>query len=229
MKQLIIILLLIISVHGYSQLSRTIRIGVGHETHNMNQLQEFQKKMIYKVRLNDIKAVERFPDNIFYSVSYSEPIGESNYLGIDISYLTTGGRNHVSDYSGEYKADLILNGYKGGLSFGHLAPKSIGKINFSIQLSSGVVYSEFDVRESLKVYESSHYDETEFSALTVFAEPAFIFSRSLMENIFVDLSIGYQIDVYIDKLSKSHNRDYKIDAKPEWNGIKSSIGINYKL
>ncbi|MGM0566956.1 MAG: hypothetical protein ACQESX_09395 [Bacteroidota bacterium] len=224
-----IILFIIFSINGYSQQSRVVRVGAGFESHKMDQLKSFQDEMIIYVRINDVKVMESFPDNIYYSVAYYEPIGNKSQIGLNLSYLTTGGRNHVSDYSGEYKLDMLLNGYKGGVCYKYSAGNLIGNIDFALQLKAGVVYTELALQETLQAYESSQYDESVFSALTAFAEPAIIFSHTILDNFYIDFSVGYQFDIYQDKFALSKNSDYNIDTKPEWDGIRTSIGLSYKL
>jgi hypothetical protein len=55
------------------------------------------------------KNTENFPGGLFHD-AYAGIQFSFHEVGLQYNYLTTGGRNHLSDYSGELRRDIVFSG-----------------------------------------------------------------------------------------------------------------------
>ncbi len=79
-------------------------------------------------------------------------------VGIDFSYYTTGGRNHLKDYSGEYKSDMLINGYRIGTKYRNYNILN-SKLYFGVQVSAGFIFSNLNINEKLNIFDEVMADE----------------------------------------------------------------------
>ena len=79
-----------------------------------------QTNMLSMIPELPIKSIAHFPNYLNHSASIGFYLNRNNVLEINGTYLTTGGRNHLCDYSSEYKLDMILNGYQVGAGYVHI-------------------------------------------------------------------------------------------------------------
>ena len=209
-------------------------LNAGYGVYQMHDLKELQSYMATYYAALNIKEVQQFPGYINYSGSFEYFLNSQNLLGLNVAYYTTGGRNHVSDYSGEYILDMPVNAYHIGLQYRNIM-ETFGKISLYARLNGGITLSTLDVKESFVIYyadsTSSSYS---FGSKSFSAEPGFGALYSLKNNLSVDFSLGYQIDIK----SKLHPVESKKDdmtgpsGNPvyiNWSGLRLMLGINYDL
>ncbi|MDR0505866.1 MAG: hypothetical protein LBH32_03475 [Dysgonamonadaceae bacterium] len=83
------------------------------------------------------KNTENFPDGLFHD-AYLGLQFSFHEIGLQYNYLTTGGRNHLSDYSGELRKDIVFSGDALGLYYKcHFLSVPLTK-DFSFSASAGV-------------------------------------------------------------------------------------------
>jgi len=225
-KNILILLLLLTFTLSASSQGWTGDVRTGFGFYNLHDVKELQLSLLKETNLTNIKPVEEFPGNIYYSVSANYSLNSRDRIGLDFNYYTTGGRNHVKDYSGEYQLDMLLNGARVGakyLRFNRMYPK----IYLGVQLSGGCIFSNLDLNEHLSVYDETIADEEyEFTGLGIYVEPSMILSYHLLESTHINLMGGYEQDIK-GELHVKGNKDQKTGRTTDWSGLRISLGINY--
>ncbi|MCL1943583.1 MAG: hypothetical protein FWF54_08590 [Candidatus Azobacteroides sp.] len=95
------------------------------------------------------KNTENFPGGLFHDASLGLQFS-FHEIGLQYNYLTTGGRNHLSDYSGELRKDIIFSGNALGLYY---------KCYFlSVPLSKDFRFSAYAGVSTGAIFNYGHYD-----------------------------------------------------------------------
>ncbi|MDR2058030.1 MAG: hypothetical protein LBP83_07095 [Dysgonamonadaceae bacterium] len=116
-KSIVIILCLFIPtvvlgqeiVAGYS---------LGSGRYLLSDLKTLQEKSVKEAQkiFENYKSTETFPEGLFHDAYFGIKFS-IHEIGLKYDYLTSGGRNHLADYSGEIKEDLIVSGNALGLYY----------------------------------------------------------------------------------------------------------------
>jgi len=180
------------------------------------------------------EAVERFPGYFNYTVTAGYWINNGEMIGLNCGYYTTGGRNHVADYSGEYKLDMIIKGYRMGFQYQNVYFFN-NNIGLYAQIKAGTIMSLFEQEMTLNIYNvTSSADHSEYSGISFFGEPSVGLIYSLKNNISLDVNAGYQFDTNA-RLYKNGNRDIELQryekdhVKVNWSGLRLALGVTYYL
>jgi len=228
MKNLIFVLLFLIFTLSASSQGTYWELRTGYGFYDLSNIKALQLELLKATSLPNMMAVEKFPDNIFYSVSVNHSMNLQNMVGFDFSYYTTGGRNHLKDYSGEYKSDMLINGYRIGTKYRNYNVL-YRKLNFGVQVGGGLIFSNLNINEKLKVFDEVLTDgKYEFSSLGLYIEPSLILSYNLFKGTKIDFMCGYEKD-FKGELHVKDNKNEKIGKSSDWSGLKISLGINYSF
>jgi hypothetical protein len=209
--------------------SQEVKFGlqVGYGIYSLETLKNFQTDNLFY----GSKDVVAFPNNTFYSSSIDFFLNTRNSIGINLMYLNTGARNHVADYSGEYKLDMLLNAYRIGGRYQNIILKNAEK-NFQLQLgiNFGVIFSKFRAIESIKIFEYIPDSQTfSYTRNSPFTEPFIGFSYFLGQGFYANCTLGYEFNVNYEIDLFESNDFYKWSLRTDWSGFRSSIGISYVL
>lgn len=225
-KNVLILLLFLTFTFSASSQGWNLDVRTGYGFYNLHAVKELQLSLMKATNLTNIKPVEEFPDNTFYSVSANYSLNSLDRIGLDFNYYTTGGRNHVKDYSGEYKLDMLLNGARIGakyVRFNRIYPK----FYLGAQLSGGCIFSNLNLYEHFKVYDEILTDEEyELTGLGIYVESSMLLSYHLLEDTHINLMGGYEQDIK-GELHVKGNKDQKTGKIADWSGLRISLGINY--
>ncbi len=217
--------LMFLSVGQKAQSQVELEINGGYGFYNLNDLKSMQTDALSAIGLPNIKSTETFPNHFFYSFAANCATGHKSSAGLRFSYHTTGGRNHLADYSGEYKLDMILNGYKIGAEYRHLF-LSKGKLEAGLQCNGGIIISRLQVNEKFKIADQNITSAgSEMKNTGFFVEPAIRVSYGLFRNLELSFNGGYEFD-FTDKLRLD---DEKTNVSADWSGIRASLGIAYGI
>lgn len=225
MKNLTLTFLFLFIALGAKSQSIGVGISTGYGFYDLSDIKSFQTTMLTSINLPSVKAVEKFPNNLYYSFSLDYSINQKNKIGIEFSYLTTGGRNHVADYSGEYKLDMLLDGYQIGPNYEYLIFTK-NKLDIDLQLASGIIASHLKANEELTIYDENIFnDQTKMKSMGLFIEPSLKASYNVFDKLNLNCKAGYE---YNFKGNLNLNgQQTKISTN--WSGIRLSVGIDYSL
>lgn len=229
-KTAVIVLFLALCQHLFCQ-QYSVRVDAGYGLYNLKELKELQSYLL----IDDIlgaKSLEKFPSTVFYALSSECLLNKNDGLGIAGSFYSTGGRNHIEDYSGEYKLDMLLDGYNVGLSYRRVF-LFFNTFNLSARLESGMKYSVLKLNEQLRILDVSSLDNNyTFDSFGFYAKPSVDLSYSWSKKISLNVSVGYEYDAK-STLHKRKDRDilltigYGESVHLDWSGIRTSIGMTY--
>ena len=234
MKNVIKIFLVLILTHTVVAQNIKFGLNTGYGTYLMKDLKEFQSDAAEYYKFMNVEEVQQFPGYINYSASLDYSIGTKNLIGLDAAYCSTGGRNHVADYSGEYYLNMPLYAYSLGLHYRNIF-KTINKFDLYALVKGGISFSTLEINESFTIHQvDSSSSSYTFVNNSFFGEPSLGAFYALGKNFSINCSIGYQIDIK-SKLHYKDNKDEKVvgfDGQPictNWSGIRLVLGLSYDI
>lgn len=210
--------------------------NMGYGTYALKDIKNFQDDMILSTAVYD-EPVESFPNYIYYNFLTDYAFNKSHYTGIGVTYYTTGGRNHVADYSGEYSLDLIAKAYTFDIHY-KIAIISYKNFNVFFQYKTGLLFSKLDISENMNVYNSIILDRaSEYTGYSIVSEPSLHLSYSIYKSVYLNFSAGFEkcskIRFLNDKSLESDGEDLfplvEEDFSADWSGLRTSVGISYSL
>ncbi len=216
------LILLFIVVDVKSQ-DINVEVNAGYGFYQLNDVKTLQQSMLGSAQIPNLKSVEEFPNGFYPSISVNYLFGPKNSIGISFLRYTTGGRNHLADYSGEYKIDMILDGYGMGVKY-QRGVYLQNKFAFILQIETGVIFSELDVDEKLTVYkEVMSSDHISLESTGIYAEPMVKFSYNFIDDLNLQFSSGYNINF----MGKMKVDGEKTDFVSNWSGLRLMLGVSY--
>jgi hypothetical protein len=236
MKKLLFVLLLVICcLRSNSQVGFSYSVGLG--TYSLADIKNFQKALMEETSLLPVKAVNTFPPYLFFRGQVEFGLTDELFLGVDGGFYSTGGRNHLADYSGEYRFDMALRSIHAAGHIKYKMPWLTAKSKFSIftRLTSGMMFSRFKTEESLHIYslDPVNYNYT-FKSKTFFLEPSFNLNYRFLRNVSASFDLGYEADLK-SKLFVSDNKHLWLQfpsGKPVYlnmSGLRVSLGLSVEL
>lgn len=211
-----------------------VRFDAGYGLYKLNEIKDFQLNLRDYYSTLGVMALEKFPDNLFYALSADYNLNKKDAIGIAGSYYSTGGRNHVKDYSGEYKLDLLLNCFSLGFRYRGMVC-NFNKYFIFAQLESGMHFSTLTMDERLTVSKETLIGNNyTFISNNFYGEPSLGFSYSYSEKINFNLSLGYEYDFKgnfheIDDRNAILTNLKGDNVHVDWSGLRTSLGVSFLL
>lgn len=221
----LIILLLVTSLQSYSQKLK-FSLDLGYGSYKLEELKEMQEN----ISRDPIETVTSFPSNIYYAAQIELLLGDNHVLGLSYNYYFTGGRNHVEDYSGEYKLDILVHANRLGVKYRYqLKPFDDLQLVISPGFQGGLLLSKMDINESMIIQNledsSNGYNYKYYS---LFLEPLVQCSYPLGNSFSLDLKLAYEFD--LDKeLEKLYDDGQQRGVRCDWSGFRAQLGIAYYI
>lgn len=216
MKKLVVIILLYCPVLVYSQ-GWTTEYLIGYGSYQLDDIKRLQSSMIGNYGLKD---TDIFPNYITHSVSLGYNT-ERHHFGTNFSYLTTGGRLHRADYSGSYSIDMIMNGFRLGAFYRYYFQTKISPLSIYFQVSPGVLFSNLEIKEQIKIYSESEQETKELKGVGIYLEPTIGAKYRITNWLQFSLGGGYEFNFW--GTMKFLNQETIIKSK--WNGIRLYGGL----
>ena len=227
-----VILILLFAQSSFGQKSK-ISLNIGYGTYQMNDLQKIQSSAANNTSIYHVEEVQQFPGFINYSASFDYFLNTKNLVGLQAAYYTTGGRNHVADYSGEYYLNMPVSSYNIGLQYQNIF-SSENKFDYYARLKCGVSFSNLTIDESITIHQvDSTSSSYAFSATSFYTEPSLGVLYGLGDNFGINFSLGYQIDVP-GALHTKGNKDEILGSTDShihcnWSGLRIELGLAYYI
>lgn len=165
-KVIIIAFLIIISLSAKSQFS--VNYTVGYSSYKMNGMKDLMSSSLQmgiasgNLPLN-AKLVDNFPAYVMHNMDVDYQSGK-NEAGLKFSFMTTGSKIAVADYSGSYEEKLITNGYRIGVFYRyHFCNMDIKQhtISFFAELSPALTIANMKTEGKLVIHKSDNTTITE--------------------------------------------------------------------
>ena len=231
MKKLILyIIFILFAFNAYSQ-NFNLNANAGYGTFYLSDLKNFQKDITFSTPINE-KTVIEFPGNFYYSFSTDFKIKKQHIFGLDFSYYTTGARNHIADYSGEYKLDMIVKGYDLSAHYKRLLT-SISKLDLYFQFNIGVIFSSLNILEEFEIYNvTTTSSENNLKGTSFIVEPRIVLNYPVYKSILLNLNLGFEGGLNSKLYNTEDNTELEFNGnnvRMNWSGIRSSIGLSYSF
>ncbi|MGE5621276.1 MAG: hypothetical protein ACM3U0_01750 [archaeon] len=178
------------------------------------------------------KALQSFPPHYGLQVQFLIPVNDSLGVnaGVYFEQMSTGGRVHYKDYSGEEKFDQVLQAQ----AFGVMGEKNF-RLNrfFSFNLNFGLslISVSYNIKTYEQIYNYSKSDEIGVSNFTLGASPGVGLSFQLY-NFYISGNAGFQFCLPSgfqyngQTLKNSVNGDA---IKPGLDGFRLAAGLGFYL
>lgn len=232
MKKLLIYLLLLSPAMLNAQ-EVAIQYQFGYGKYSMKDIRDLQNRLMYAASSIGAKITERFPAHYTQSVSIGGISASGrNHYALNATFLTTGGRVHVADYSGEYRGDMLLKGYRWGFFYRRYIASRIPWANMYIQIEPGILSSRLKMEEELTIGTQQLSDDKpiNFKSTALYLEPSTGFRFKPTKWMHLLLSCGYEIDMKGKmKQSGSNKIPYNGDDKIRWSGIRLNAGLVFAI
>jgi len=223
-------ILLVLNVKGQDNMN--VSIDAGYGTYQFDELKQLQTDLSKIYPEFAIKPVEQFPGFINYSVSIEYRVYKDLWLGLNGGYYTTGGRNHVADYSGEYRLDIPAGGKRLGGQLSYMFPTD-KKIKPYVRLKGGVLLSTVKTEEYFVVHDAdSTSTNYKFKGTSFWGEPSVGLAFEPVNKLLVYLNAGYQFD-WKGKLYKEEDKPLLFQSgdhvRVNWSGLRLSLGVSFSI
>jgi len=220
MKKLLIILILYYSTNAYTQ-GWSFDYSIGYGTYQLEDIKSIQHSMLDSYGLKDTDC---FPGYITHSVALGFITGHRHF-GSNFSYLTTGGRLHIADYSGSYTIDMIMQGCRLGAFYRNYTKIGFSPLYVYLQISQGVLLSKLIMEERVNIYSESAQEITELKSVGMYIEPTIGITYSFNDRLHFSVGGGYEVDFW-GTLSLW---GLKTQIKTHWNGLRFYGGLIFIL
>lgn len=230
MKRIIIITFLtIISLGAKSQFS--VNYSAGYASYKMNDMKEL---MTFSLQMGissgnlppNAKLVDIFPAYVMHTVDVGYQSGNKEG-GLKLSYMTTGSKIAVADYSGSYEEKLITNGYRMGVFYRyHFCNMTIKQhsLSFFAELSPALTIATMKTKSKLEINKSDNTTLTEKAEeinqkKTGYSIQPLAGARfKLYNHLLLTASAGYDFE-----FGASLGSGYRMD----FSGFRINAGVGY--
>ncbi len=225
-ENIIIIISLLFSINIYAQ-EIQYGIGTGIGSYNMGDLKKINNEVLQNLPFES-KIVSNFPSFFYYQPSII--LREKNFgFGICYKFESTGSRISSSDYSGEYRYDMII--YSNSPCFIAVYDISVSNnIRIGLYALAGLVFTNLKMNEYLHVIDTTLTNSTyKFNAQNEIVEPGFSVNYNL-KNIGLMLNLGYLIQTKDGSFSTNNDQNSNTNSiKPNWNGYRIGLTFFYNI
>jgi hypothetical protein len=231
MKKIILVIFLALSSNIFGQY---VFLKGTYNFFNMGKMEDLQDQLMapYKEINIPIEAVESFPARPGWQIGflYTLPHDSNVALGAFFDYASTGGRIHYQDYSGEVRADQILNAY----SFGGILNIRFMKWEFTrldFILSARLISSSLKNKFFVQIGDQSQSLELDFGSTSFGLEPGA--NYSVFMNLFkINFGISYLLNIPADLVYSEDDNAYLTDQNGkkvslDWGGLRLGISFGY--
>jgi len=166
----------------------------GYGSFQLKDIKVIQDKIVSTMSVYGAQSTEYFPNHYIQSAAIGCILGQ-HHFGINGAFLTTGGRVHVSDYSGKYTVDMVLSGHRLGAFYRYYIPNKIQWFNIYIQATPGILFSRLKINEELIIGGQKMIEENlKFKSIGAYIEPSIGVRFKPLRWLHLSLGGGYEID-----------------------------------
>ena len=232
MKKLFFIVFMILPAEYIYSQSIKVEINSGIGTYNHDDLKSFQDYLITFAPPHT-KKVSEFPPYFYYSASVENILNERHLIGINFTWLTSGGRNDIKDYSGEYSLDMHINGIGAGFQYRYIV-SSFKNFDIYAKARLGLLFSSFYMKERLNLMQADTSTTSDrFRAMNIYCEPSMGITWNFWSRLSLDFSLGYEIDTKGSLLLVNTKQFIALPSgqpiKTDWSGFRALAGISYRI
>ncbi len=227
MKKIVAFLLILNAFQLVAQENiRRIKFGVtsGYNFYNPRDLKLLNQEIISQLPF-DAKVIDDFKPGLSFGAFAQYELFKYFTVGPSIHYMYMGSRVGQRDYSGSFSFDQYLKSVGLGLKLDYFFIE-IGHTAVSVQMEAGWNISSWRMESNLDAGGSVENDWQNLSGISWYTAPALCVDYEFMPNFSVLATAGYSFDI-IKNYQYNDNPDLKLIRKPDWKGLRLSLGIEY--
>lgn len=195
--------------------------GIG--TYSMSALKTLLDQSIKYSPLK-LKTTEDFPAYVFYGLDVIQYVSPEVGVGISSGFYSTGARNHLADYSGSFRKDILVNSVNLGLLTSYKKP--LGNQLFAqMEISSGIKFSNILIEDELRLYETIQDTSLDCRSEGWWIKPQIRVGRTF-QNFTIAAFGGYEYNLK-SKIKLRDNPDFTLNPKIDWSGLRAGISISF--
>jgi len=219
MRRFISVVLVLLLVEMGSCQTFRLSFEAGYGSYDMGKLHQAQNSAVTFYDGLGIKEVEKFPPFFNQNGSFLWYATPDFLVGITTGFLSTGARNSVADYSGNYKLDMLVSAYLYGLETEYDF-RLRNHLKYFVNLRAGQISSTFELKENFVVSTTTLLNSTNtLMEKNLFMEPATGIRYCFNKSVSLSLGVGYLIDFAA----------YRNDKVTNWSGYQLKSGIAFSF
>ena len=211
-------------IYAFSQ-GWSLEYSFGYGSYQLDDVKTIQNSLQQYMSQYGAKTTENFPAWFTHSGAIGY-IANRSHFGINFSYLTTGARTGVTDYSGSYYTNTIMNGYRLGTFYRYYINTKLSAINLFLQASPGVIFSGIKMTESLTIATERDSHSEKMKSTSAYIEPALGVRYDATNWLNVSIRGGYEFDFW-GKLKNATGE--KSFLKAHWDGLRVYVGVGITI
>jgi hypothetical protein len=208
--------------------------GAGYGFYSMKGLDHLQELRLEASWL-PVKTTESYPASLNYHFEMGKYMHSFiSKLAFGYGYGSTGARSTVSDYSGRYDLDAIINHHRLGLTLEHVFATS-GSWEYGTYIETGFIYSRlktkdfFNLTYPVRICYEVDYDFVAYGGYGEFGlilnyKYRFLIARLNM-GYFFDIQRGFHLKG--DKYMLLYLEDSPL--RPQWDGLRIGLQLSILL
>ena len=201
-------------------------VGLGFGFYGLEDLKALQSEALTNVSLRNVKSSEKFTNRFYGEYSFGYEFKNKSSLSMIYCNFNNAARNSVSDYSGRYSLDMIIEGEKYGALYGFGFEYS-DRIIIGGSISAGVVISEFFSEEKITTNNQVLFsDKIELKGLNIYWEPSLLVKYKVCNNLYSQFRIGFEKNI-VNELYLKGDKEMKSSLDADWSGFRVAAGISY--
>jgi hypothetical protein len=191
----------------------------GYGKYLLDDMKTLQEKGVKNAQtiFKNYKSTETFPEGFFHDAYFGVKFS-FHEIGLKYDYLTSGGRNHLADYSGEISEDVLVSGNALGLyykiHFFSLPLNNLFRLTAHAGIATGAIYNKMDDKQFFSLYDPKsninggygyivngntgdfeEIDETiKYRSTNWYVQPNIGIQLGFKNKIFLNISAGYLFD-----------------------------------
>lgn len=204
-----------------------IGFDMGYGAYEMTEnKQVLERQMLFNAL--QPHCVSNFPGYLFFRPHLQIEYQRIN-MGIAYTLKSTGSRYSLHDYSGDYKLDAQIVGHTISL-FGETPVYAFKGFKCLLAAESGIIFNTMKINESFQLLDT-YYEQEDYNleSTNIFLKPYVKVEYAIMKRINANIMVGYHKDLKAKKMHLENDGMSVSDFEANWDGIRSSLGISYRL
>jgi hypothetical protein len=203
----------------------------GYGVYMMSDLRQYQEYVLEQSGL-PAKAVEKFPPYLTHRIYAGFGNKRMRHIGFYAGFLTTGGRISLSDYSGKWLSDMVVDGIQAGGHYERRAAKT-GPLELNFYIDAGTTVSLLKLDSYLEVAGEKYTESYLFVAHSLDLQPGIKLTCSpgrISMGAYAGVEGSFETPFYEKGNPKMKlGIDASRLAKPGWAGLRAGLLVSLQL
>jgi hypothetical protein len=195
----------------YVSAQTTFSYSTGIATYNLADLKDLQAEYVRNIPEIPVKAVTTFPSYLYFKGQLESLVSPSLFVGVSAGFYSTGARNHLADYTGEYSLTMPLRSFRVGIhaKIRNVLSTEKKKLSIGPKFEIGLRNTKLEKKELFTAYEVFLYkDSMAYYSKNFYIEPSVECQVVLFRNITGLISVGWEQNIENKLFLKGGNGEW---------------------